>query len=189
MSGHKAVFGGVGKTLLFNLLDDQSSDLGHMYQPTISGSDLMLCLVANGNVPVSVQVWDTAGQERYRGITRMYFQDIDVAIIVFDLADRTTFAGLSEWVQLITDTAPCGVRLLLVGNKSNLPGAVEFGNTQEMADQIHAQYFETSALSRAGVHEFRQGLADVLVGDVLESPDIVPVSLRQSKSHRLASCC
>ena len=44
-----------------------------------------------GGGKVKAQIWDTAGQEKYRSLTKMYFRDAQVALIVFDLTNKHSF--------------------------------------------------------------------------------------------------
>mgnify|MGYP003349852553 CR=1 FL=1 len=37
---------------------------------------------------VKLQIWDTAGQERFRQIARMYYNDVQGALVCFDLTDE-----------------------------------------------------------------------------------------------------
>ena len=41
------------------------------------------------NQTIRIQLWDTAGQERFRSIIPSYIRDSNVAIIVYDITNRT----------------------------------------------------------------------------------------------------
>jgi GTPase SAR1 family protein len=34
---------------------------------------------------VKLQIWDTAGQERFKGITKSYYTNADIVLIVYDV--------------------------------------------------------------------------------------------------------
>jgi Ras-related protein Rab-2A len=38
-----------------------------------------------------IQIWDTAGQENFRSITRAYYKNSVCALIVYDIANRSSF--------------------------------------------------------------------------------------------------
>ena len=38
-----------------------------------------------------MQLWDTAGQEKYRSIAKIYYQDAKIAILVYDVTNKTSF--------------------------------------------------------------------------------------------------
>jgi len=67
------------------------------------------------------QIWDTAGQEKFRVITRSYYHNTQVFILVFDLTKKTTFANLDYWISEISKQAE-SPSIVLVGNKSDLEG-------------------------------------------------------------------
>jgi small GTP-binding protein len=70
-----------------------------------------------GGAGVRVDVWDTAGQERFRrAITKHYYRDADIAILVYDTTRKDTLAVLNEWVQEIRNGCVwgCASRLLFL---------------------------------------------------------------------------
>lgn len=75
----------------------------------------------------NINIWDTAGQERYRSITQIYYNGIDIALIVYDLTELDSLEQIRDyWLPDL-----CGSRyfrdreinqllIYLVGNKSDL---------------------------------------------------------------------
>ena len=52
-------------------------------------------------------IWDTAGQEKFRALTRIFYKDASVAILVFDITRRESFEQIkSYWYNQIKDNAP-----------------------------------------------------------------------------------
>ena len=45
---------------------------------------------------VSVQMWDTAGQERYKAMGPMYYHGVNVALIVYAVDSRSSFAAITN---------------------------------------------------------------------------------------------
>ena len=68
---------------------------------------------------VKLQVWDTAGQESFRSITRSYYRNTAVAIVVFDITRRHTFEQIEKWLKDIYDLNRT-TTILIVGNKIDL---------------------------------------------------------------------
>lgn len=65
------------------------------------------------NSNVHVQFWDTAGQERFRSVCHQHYKGADAAILVFDVGNRTTFEGLTGWLQrspLLTQKSDSSVK-------------------------------------------------------------------------------
>jgi small GTP-binding protein len=130
--------------------------------PTI-GAAFENHLVTTPKGSVALQLWDTAGQERYRALTPMYYRNANVAILVFDLTVRETFEGLEQWVADLSDNSANELRLYIVGNKVDLDEqrAVSLEDARNVADAFRAiAYFETSALTGAGVTELFESIAD-----------------------------
>ena len=48
-------------------------------------------------------IWDTAGQEMYRSMIKMYYRGVAVAIVVYDVSDRSSFESVPTWFKDIRD--------------------------------------------------------------------------------------
>ena len=69
---------------------------------------------------VKLQFWDTAGQERFRSLIPIYMRDCNIALIVFDLTNETSFENVLYWhqqVQEVREGSDCQV--MVVGNQSD----------------------------------------------------------------------
>lgn len=50
--------------------------------------------------PLAMDVWDTAGQEKYRSLTKIFYKDACIAILVYDITRRDTFEELKNyWIN------------------------------------------------------------------------------------------
>ncbi|KAF6173076.1 hypothetical protein GIB67_009996 [Kingdonia uniflora] len=49
---------------------------------------------------IKAHIWNTAGQERFRAVTSAYYRGTVGALIVYDIARRTTFNSVSRWLEL-----------------------------------------------------------------------------------------
>ena len=95
--GNKVVIIGdssVGKTCIIqqylnNTFQETTSTIGAChFQKTIND--------------VLVEIWDTAGQEKYRGINKLFYNDAQIAILVYDITNRKSFEELkSYWIDQI----------------------------------------------------------------------------------------
>jgi small GTP-binding protein len=104
---------------------------------------------------ITLRIWDTAGQERYRSLAPMYYQNSQVAIIVFSLTSPETLEDSKSWVAELGKYFQRLPHIYLVGNKSDLveERKVPRDRASDVAGSIEAQYFETSALTGEGIHE------------------------------------
>uniref|UniRef100_A0AC34FEZ3 Uncharacterized protein n=1 Tax=Panagrolaimus sp. ES5 TaxID=591445 RepID=A0AC34FEZ3_9BILA len=70
---------------------------------------------------INLQFWDTAGQERFRNLIPRYYANAHIAIAVFDITSKPTFASLEFWIQELKRYAPSDCAIILIGNKADLP--------------------------------------------------------------------
>ncbi|GMM36515.1 Rab family GTPase [Saccharomycopsis crataegensis] len=123
---------------------------------------------------VKYEIWDTAGQERYKSLTPMYYRNANVAVIVFDLTEKSSFTRAKDWIselQLYCDGANIRIMsgddeeqtnddaksnsllMILVGNKLDLikkdgqERAVSNEELSQFVDEHKFVYIETSAKS------------------------------------------
>ena len=53
------------------------------------------------------EIWDTAGQEKYRSLTKIFYKDAGIAILVYDITRRETFEEIQKyWYHQIKESAP-----------------------------------------------------------------------------------
>lgn len=113
---------------------------------------------------IKAQIWDTAGQERYRAITSAYYRGALGAVLVYDVSKPTTFENISRWLKELRDHADANIRIMLVGNKTDLKHlrAVATDDGQSFAEAEGLSYIETSALEATNVEEAFQ----LILGDI-----------------------
>lgn len=69
---------------------------------TIGAAFISRQLKLDSEHTVQLDIWDTAGQERYRSLTKMYYRNTDVAIIVIDLSSfnsENTLDDIDIWIE------------------------------------------------------------------------------------------
>jgi small GTP-binding protein len=132
--------------------------------------------IATGLTPVSLMVdgavhpfhiWDTAGTPQFRSVVPMYCRQAALAIIVFDLSQRSSFETVAGWHSFVKEHAD--PKFLLVGNKLDLEDnrQVEKEGAEEMARRLGCQYVEMSAKTKLGLEGFARAVIDC-VRDVLQ---------------------
>ena len=66
-------------------------------------------------------LWDTIGQEKYRSLTKMFFNDSQIVILVYDISVKKTFEQLNFWYeQVVESLGKNKFMLAIVGNKKDL---------------------------------------------------------------------
>lgn len=89
------------------------------YQATI-GIDFLSKTMYLEDRTVRLQLWDTAGQERFRSLIPSYIRDSSVAVVVYDVSSRSSFANTSRWIDEVRTERGSDVIIVLVGNKTDL---------------------------------------------------------------------
>ena len=46
---------------------------------------------------IRLDLWDTGGQEKYRSLTRFFYKDSPIVIIVYDITKRESFEGIRDY--------------------------------------------------------------------------------------------
>jgi len=112
-------------------------------------------IVETAGVRFKTHVWDTAGQESFRSITRSYYRTAAVALLVFDVTQRSTFEHLMQWSSEVLAYASPGVVMAVVASKIDLHEEREVftEEAESFAATIGALYFETSAKDSSGVDD------------------------------------
>ncbi len=74
---------------------------------------------------IKFQIWDTAGQERFRTITSAYYKGADGILMVYDLTEPSSIDDLENyWIQEAYNYCDKGIKVLLLGNKSDCERSV-----------------------------------------------------------------
>ena len=116
---------------------------------------------------IKLTLWDTAGQEKFKSLTRMYFQDAEAALIVYDVTFRPSFEAAKKWVEDLKQNSNVqDLVLAIVGNKNDQMDnyQVKLEEVHEFAASVNAEVVkETSARDNNGVSELFQIIASKLL--------------------------
>ena len=132
---------------------------------------------------VRLQLWDATGQERFRSLIPSYIRDSSVAVVVYDVTNRASFASTQRWIDEVRAERGADVLIALVGNKSDAVDrrqvTAEEGDAR--ARECGALFVETSAKAGFNVKLLFRRVAAALPGlEALAAPgggDLVDVSL------------
>ncbi len=136
------------------------------------GVDLKVRKVDLNGRTVTLQLWDVDGQ-RLRASTSMsmryiqqkapsqnfrgcsFYGAVHGVLVVYDASRRATFDSLKYWIEAVRAIkATQGVRILLLGNKCDLPEKgkeVDFEEAKRFADEQGVPFMEVSAMDGTNV--------------------------------------
>jgi len=165
-SKYKLVFLGdesVGKTsIITRFMYDHFDD---SYQATIGIDFLSKTMYLEDRV-LRLQLWDTAGQERFRSLIPSYIRDSSVAIVVYDISNKTSFVNTGKWIEDVREERGDDVVIMLVGNKMDLSDHRQVTRTEgeEKAQKMGVMFMETSAKSGDNIKALFRKVATNLPG-------------------------
>lgn len=138
-----------GKTSLLNRIcnDKFLPD----YDSTIGVDFFTKTIYYNENI-FKIQLWDSAGQEKYRSLIPSYLRGASIIFLVYDLTWRESFDAIKSWLGFVNQyTSKDQVKLVLVGNKSDLERKVKNEEGKKLAEKEGMLFFETSAKTADGI--------------------------------------
>jgi len=153
----------VGKTSLITRFMYDTFD--STYQATI-GIDFLSKTMYLEDRTVRLQLWDTAGQERFRSLIPSYIRDSSVAVVVYDITNRTSFLNTAKWIDDVRSERGNDVIIVLVGNKTDLrdKGEVTIEEGEAKAKEYNVMFMETSAKVGHNVKALFRKIAQALPG-------------------------
>ena len=145
---------GVGKTSIINQYTTKK------FNPRISTSVSAHFVSKVINFPeygksIKFDIWDTVGQEKYRSLTKIFYRDAKVIILVYDITKEFSFNALKEyWYNEICSSTEGKPILAVAANKNDLYPEQKINNNdgKEFAEKINAIFQTTSAMSDTGIN-------------------------------------
>ncbi|ORY98124.1 ras family-domain-containing protein [Syncephalastrum racemosum] len=192
---YKLVFLGeqsVGKTSLITRFMYDTFD--NTYQATI-GIDFLSKTMYLEDKTVRLQLWDTAGQERFRSLIPSYIRDSSVAVIVYDISSRESFANTNRWIEDVRAERGSEVVIVLVGNKTDLSEKreVTIEEGEKRAKELNVMFIETSAKAGHNVKALFKKIAQALPipgdGVVDQKDQVQKVNLSSSENEASSCAC
>lgn len=100
-----------------------------------------------------MEIKDTAGQERFRSVTKSHYRGADAVLLVYDVTDKISFDGLTEWLKDAKVYTSESCLKLIAGNKSDLIDhrAVSVSKAEYYAKALGLKTVDVSAKSSENV--------------------------------------
>ena len=101
-------------------------------------------------------IWDTAGQEKYRSLTKFFYKDATIAILVYDITRKQSFEELKNyWYDQLKTCGEKNVVIGIAGNKCDKFDEEEVteNEAKEFASSVDAVFGLTSAFKNSGIDE------------------------------------
>ncbi|XP_050180338.1 ADP-ribosylation factor-like protein 8B isoform X1 [Myiozetetes cayanensis] len=161
-----------GKTTLLTVLAS-----GQFTEDMIPTVGFNMRKITKGNV--TIKVWDIGGQPRFRSMWERYCRGVNAVVYMVDAADlEKVEASKNELHSLIDKPQLHGIPVLVLGNKRDLPGALD---EKQLIEKLHNVTMAYSAL------QIKTLLKKTLAGDNSSPITLTPISCAQRKRERNAT--
>ena len=98
---------GVGKTSIISRFINDTFDEGLVTTTGASYVGKDMVFKDYNNQVIKFEIWDTAGQEKYRSLTKIFYKDAAIAILVYDITNEDSFEEIQNyWYEQIKESAP-----------------------------------------------------------------------------------
>ena len=181
---------GVGKTNLIGIACDQEFIPQNLSTTTCS---FMRIIMKINDIKYKVNIWDTIGQEKYKSLTKIFFKNSKIVLLVYDITNRKSFESLNAWKKTIEESLGNIPLLGLVGNKCDLylKEVVNEEEGKKYAEEIGAKFIYTSA--KLDVLNFKKYLEE-MVNDYIskygpKNNNNLKLNKKKNKGKKRRNCC
>ena len=184
---------GVGKTSIISryIEDKFNNDV----VPSISMSYAQKKLTIN-NQKLQLNIWDTVGQEKLRSLSKLFFTDAQIVILVYAIDNEESFKSLDFWLNQYKQIIGDDVVLGIAGNKNDLylKQKVEEKEGKEFAEENGGFFSLVSAKdNRISLEEF---INKLVVEFLKKNPGLVKTDKKiklsnnnDSQEELKSGCC
>ena len=152
---------GVGKTCIIARFINNTFEDNIMSTTGASYAGKTMSFDEFGGKCIKFEIWDTAGQEKYRALTKIFYKDAGVAILVYDITRKESFDEIKDyWYNQIKECAPKNIVIGIAANKCDLYDneQVSEDEARNFANEIGAVFKLTSASTNQGIEELFKGV-------------------------------
>ena len=150
---------GVGKSSFCKRLYNNEYDRD--YSSTI-GVDFF-CIFSDIDSKIyKLQIWDTAGQEKFRSITRSYYKNSKIILLMFDLNDYDSIEHINKWIAEVYHFCGEDIKIFLIGNKSDLGINIDKRKLQEIINKNNCHYLEVSVKENNNIKVFYEKFNEII---------------------------
>ena len=180
----------VGKTCFLLQYTEKSFQTEHM--STIGLDYRLKNIILKNGKKVKLQIWDTAGQDRFRSVTKTYYKGAHGILLIYDVTSLQTYENVKNWITQIREEANPHIVIYIIGNKIDMIEGrkVKTEEGQQLANEFHLQFFETSAKTGQNINETFDSLVNKIDDVYTNLDDVGNVGnkLGMGKKKRMGCC-
>jgi len=146
---------GVGKT---SIIERYINDKYDENQKTtlVSSYTFKKIDIKKYNKSVSLDIWDTAGQEVYRSLSKNFYLNASIGILVYDISRKASFESIRDyWYEQLKTFGEEKMIFDVVGNKTDLFQREEVpeNEARNFAKSINAGFHLVSCKDCVGIKD------------------------------------
>ena len=146
---------GVGKT---SIIERYINDKYEENQKTtlVSSYTFKKIDIKKYNKSVSLDIWDTAGQEVYRSLSKNFYLNASIGILVYDISRKASFESIRDyWYEQLKTFGEEKMIFDVVGNKTDLFQREEVpeNEARNFAKSINAGFHLVSCKDCVGIKD------------------------------------
>ena len=146
---------GVGKT---SIIERYINDKYEENQKTtlVSSYTFKKIDIKKYNKSVSLDIWDTAGQEVYRSLSKNFYLNASIGILVYDISRKASFESIRDyWYEQLKTFGEEKMIFDVVGNKTDLfqREKVPENEARNFAKSINAGFHLVSCKDCVGIKD------------------------------------
>ena len=136
------------------------------------GIDFFIKTITFNDINYKLHIWDTAGQEKFSAIIRSYYKGAALAVIVYDVTNRTSFLSIKNWIDLFYTFSSFNKPVIIVGNKIDLKQrrSVSYEEGKELSEKCDAKYIEVSAKDSVNIDKLFEIIIESINTTLVDSP-------------------
>ena len=151
----------VGKTSIITRLANKT--FSEVYKSTTINEMSQVKVVTGDGKQMVLNIWDTLGQEKFKSLTKIFYKDAHILLLVYDITKKSSFEDIENvWLKDIINNGEEVRIIILIGNKSDLydKEEVDENEAREYAKKIGAKFILTSAKNDSGINELFKYVAE-----------------------------
>ena len=188
---------GVGKT---SIIERYINDKYDENQKTtlVSSYTFKKIDIKKYNKSVSLDIWDTAGQEVYRSLSKNFYLNASIGILVYDISRKASFESIRDyWYEQLKTFGEEKMIFDVVGNKTDLFQREEVpeNEARNFAKSINAGFHLVSCKNCVGIKDLfedcgRKYLEDNdLTKEDSNKKNKNKIVLKEDKKSEKKKCC
>lgn len=171
----------VGKTSIMNNYCKKELET-----KTTIGTEYSRVLINNLNQ--ELQIWDCAGQEKFRSLTKLYYRNSHICLLIFDLNNVESLYNINNyWKKNVEDNVE-NCMYFLIGNKSDLEKYTDYNIINELCKLYKMDYIECSAKESININLIFNKVSSLLYANNILNKNVIKdknnIDLREKNNIR-----